>query len=246
MGMPCAHFLKNLLLRNLQIAEHDFHPQQRLYYEPVIHPLPEDILPLEPFNDNGVLTEEGNELDAMAKEDYSRQIFEAEERERLRGNSDQYRDQRRPLFRPEITERLNARMSQLAPHQSIIVRQMVRDLMRGQLPFELQNPSQFTPRGRLTAAMANAAAGNISRASQRGRGGRRGGRSQSSTQRDPSGFEYHTQESEGGGAGSQRSTNPRRCTNCRLTGNSSRTCCPNLRPQETQKEDTDGSQPVDD
>ena len=46
---------------------------------------------------------------------------------------------------------------------------MVSDLLLGKMPFELQTPPQFTPRGRPTASMVNAG-------SQKGSANRRGGR----------------------------------------------------------------------
>lgn len=47
-------------------------------------------------------------MDALAEEEYSRQVFEAEERERLRANLNQYRDQQ-PIFTAEVCNDLNER-----------------------------------------------------------------------------------------------------------------------------------------
>ncbi|CEP07041.1 hypothetical protein [Parasitella parasitica] len=75
------------------------------------------------------------------------------------------------------------------PHQQIIVRQMVNDLLIGEMPFKLQNSSSVKPRGRPLSSIVKAfSAVKTNRRDIKRRG--RGGRSQSLTQMEPSAFEH--------------------------------------------------------
>lgn len=99
----------------------------------------------------------------------------------------------------------------LQPHQQQVFRNVLNDLKAGNLPYELQNPSFVRPRGRRTAAAV--ASANANRA---GRSNNFRVSSVSSTQRDPSGFEYVAQQTSGG--------SQRRCGSCQQTGHNTRTC----------------------
>lgn len=104
MGIPCAHFMKRLLLLNRQLALHDFDTQWQLYFVPERNLLPEEI-PLPNFEENDDFhdEQERNDLNGMLEDEYWRHVSEAEERERLRANVDRIRDDM-AWFTPQINQ----------------------------------------------------------------------------------------------------------------------------------------------
>ncbi|CEP14623.1 hypothetical protein [Parasitella parasitica] len=143
MGLPCAHKLKRLMLRNQQISVEDFDNQWRLRVTPTQNILLPDQIPLPEYIglEFGYDQNEISEVNAQLEEEFSNQVLAAEARETRRTIADMYRAS--VLFTPNVVNQLNERG-------------FVRSGLAMQLPFELNNPNDFRPRDRPTAVLCQA------------------------------------------------------------------------------------------
>ncbi|CEP19429.1 hypothetical protein [Parasitella parasitica] len=200
MGLPCAHDLKRLMRRNQQLSVEDFDKQWRLRVTPTQNlipdqfPLPEYICLESGYDENKI-----SEVNAQLEAEFSNQVFAAEAREARRSIADM--DLASVLFTPNIVDQLNERPTG-RPTTAAAVANAARNVLTGSQ--ERTNRSLRGQPGGVQRARGNS---------------RRGARSQSSTQRDPSGFEYIA-------SGTSSTTTPQRrtCTVCRASSYNRATC----------------------